>query len=262
MSSAYHSHLEDDLPPEKIAKYEKMVIAYHNDLNKATLGMMSEQEMSVFFAICGKLRGHQEELMTFTFYEIEEMIRGNGLGGKRIEEFIVGVNSKLMKLSVYLSDDTDEKLVQMNMFSTFTTDSKEKTLKVRVNQDFLYILNNIKGNYTSFKLVNMLDIRGKYVKTLYRLLKQFEGTGYYRVSLDKFRILLGIPENFEMKNINQRVIKPAVEQLSIQFPNLKCKTQCNSGGRVVTDLIFTFSPTLTKDQEFEEHIRQTLLSKQ
>lgn len=189
------------------------------------------------------------------------MIGGNKIGAAKIQKIVDGVASKLIKLSVYMTDDNGERLVHMNMFSTFIIDTKEKNVKIRVNSDFLYILNNISGNYTSFKLVNMLDIKSKYTRSLYRLLKQFEGTGVYRVSLEKFRMLVGVPDSFTMKNVNQRVINPSIDVLKVQFPNLTCKQEANGPTREVTNLTFTFQPTLSEDLAFEAKVAEMLLDK-
>lgn len=255
------SDMEEIYPAGTLSQYGKMVVTYHNDLNKTTLGMMSAQEQAVFFALCGRIKGRQREKMTVTFKEIEEMIGGNKIGASKIQRIVDGVASKLIKMSVYMADESGERLVHMNMFSTFIIDTKEKNVKMRVNSDFLYILNNISGNYTSFKLVNMLEIKGKYTRSMYRLLKQFEGTGVYRVSMDKFRTLVGIPDTFTTKNINQRVINPAIESLKVQFPNLKCTQDSKGATREVTHLTFTFHPTLTKDLEFEAKVAEMLVGK-
>lgn len=251
-----YSHL---MSPDELKKYENLLIVYHNDLNRATLGMMSEQEQKVFFAVCSRCRDKREELMTFNFSEIEAMLGGNKLGNARIADFLIGVNEKLQRLSCYIKDKDKNKLTQMVLFSTFITDLDDKTLTVRVNKDFLYILNNLNKNFTTFKLIDLTSLKGKYVKGLYRMLLQFQGTGYMRISGDKLINILAIPESFELKQINQKIINPSIQKLNIRFPDLRVEEIRKGKSFEKIDFIFKFTPTLTKEKEMEEKLKQLFI---
>ncbi|RVZ04597.1 RepB family plasmid replication initiator protein, partial [Helicobacter pylori] len=81
-------------------------------------------------------------------------------------------------------------------------------LDVQLNDSYQYLLNNLGmgGQYTSFKLLEFQRVRGKYAKTLYRLLKQYKSTGILSVEWSQFRELLDIPKDYKMRNIDQKVL--------------------------------------------------------
>jgi len=62
------------------------------------------------------------------------------------------------------------------------------------------------------------------IKIIFRFLKQFDNknkTCYWDVSLDEFKNLLEIPISYKMSNIDNRVLAPALTELSPFFHNLK-----------------------------------------
>ena len=99
-------------------------------------------------------------------------------------------------------------------------------------------------------------MRGKYPKTLYRLLKQFRETGYYIKKWNDFKEQMGIPLDMRNATIEKQILKPCVEKLSetfktnlfdarIPFENLKYKLKKESSKRgkpQVTHIEFYFKP--------------------
>lgn len=238
---------------------KEMLIAYHNDLNRATLGQMNESEMSIFFSVIGGLRNNEDNQILFTFDEIKELINDKKMSKGKLVSLLLGVNDKLASLRYYSSGQSGNELIQMTLFTTFIINQEEETIRVKVNEDFLYILNDLNSNFNSFKLVSFVDIKGKYVKTMYRLLKQFEGTGFYTAKIEEFRELLNIPESYNNKTIRTRIIEPAIKQLSSHFPNLKCEFYTRGKGQQFTHIKFTFDRNNEKEILIEEELKRRLI---
>lgn len=237
----------------------ELVISYHNDLNRSTLGHMSESEQAVFFAICGKMKNCEEEVMLFTFDEVSDWLGHQKLSCDRVYELLEGVSMKLGSLMCYMRNEDNTEMVQMSLFPTFITNKKEGTLRVRTNTDFLYVLNDLNKNFTSFRFVNLLEVKGKYVKSLFRLLKQFESTGFLTMSLDQFRDIMGVPENYDNTKMKSRIVNPSIKQLSKHFPNLSFKMDSRGKGKALTHISFTFDKTFTREEDLEEEMRRILL---
>ncbi|OPG24198.1 replication initiation protein, partial [Helicobacter pylori] len=118
-------------------------------------------------------------------------------------------------------------------------------LDVQLNDSYQYLLNNLGmgGQYTSFKLLEFQRVRGKYAKTLYRLLKQYKSTGILSVEWSQFRELLDIPKDYKMENIDQKVLTPAIKELHKIYPfeHLSYKKERRSHDkRKVTHIDFYF----------------------
>ncbi|MFP6297290.1 replication initiation protein, partial [Helicobacter pylori] len=107
-----------------------------------------------------------------------------------------------------------------------------------------YLLNNLgMGQYTSFNLLEFQRVRGKYAKTLYRLLKQYKSTGILSVEWSQFRELLDIPKDYKMENIDQKVLNPSLKELRKIYPfeHLSYKKERRSHDkRKVTHIDFYF----------------------
>ena len=130
-----------------------------------------------------------------------------------------------------------------NLFSTFTIVKSRKVLKIRVNPDVAWLLNNIAKEFTSFELQEYVALDGIYAKSLYRILKQWKMHGCTKkYSVSEFKELLSTPD-YEPKILMRDVIKPAVEEInkSGTFKNLRCEViHAKKRGRPVEGYIFRF----------------------
>ncbi|HAP9468391.1 TPA: replication initiation protein, partial [Enterococcus faecium] len=87
-------------------------------------------------------------------------------------------------------------------------------------------------------------IRGKYAKTLYRLLKQYKSTGILSVEWTQFRELLDIPKDYEMRSVDNFVLKIALKELRKIYPfehlSYKKERRNSHDRRKVTHIDFYF----------------------
>lgn len=124
-------------------------------------------------------------------------------------------------LNLSYRTENDDEIEYFVLFNGFKIDKKQKFVEVRVNQDLDYIINGLTTEFSRFELSAFTSIRSTYAKTLFRLLMQYRSTGYYVVSIEDFRELLDIPEYYQMGNIDQKVLKPAMKELHNYFENLE-----------------------------------------
>ncbi|WP_142971278.1 replication initiation protein, partial [Enterococcus faecalis] len=126
-------------------------------------------------------------------------------------------------------------------------------VEVRVNQDLDYIINGLTTEFSRFELSAFTSIRSTYAKTLFRLLMQYRSTGYYVVSIEDFRELLDIPEYYQMGNIDQKVLKPAMKELHNYFENLEVTKIKAKKGNKIAKLEFTFTGLKTNKPSVTMH---------
>ena len=160
---------------------------------------------------------------------------------ERFKSDLIRMNEKLRSChGIY---ETDDEIVQFNLFSTFTIVKSRKVLKIRVNPDVAWLLNNIAKEFTSFELQEYVALDGIYAKSLYRILKQWKMHGCTKkYSVSEFKELLSTPD-YEPKILMRDVIKPAVEEInkSGAFKNLRCEViHAKKRGRPVEGYVFHF----------------------
>jgi len=225
------------------------VVKYQNDLNTATMRTWTETEMNILFSIVAKIRDTSTFSTTFTFEQIKSLSKfKKNLTRKEFVTELVSVSKKLGFLN-YLErseDGLDAKL--FILFQTFDIKGSEDTLKVCVHPQFEYVFNKIGMEFTQFELDEFVYIQSTYAKTAYRLLKQYRTTGWWKVTLEDFRLLLDIPNSYRPSNIDQQILKPIIEQLGGSdnkaiFRNLKITKDKKAGrgrGGILTGYTFSF----------------------
>ncbi len=223
---------------------------YHNNTNKVNLGKLSEREANLLFAIFQKLKDQGNTLIRFEPQDLKRMLNID-ISNERLSEVVVKLWDSIKTADFWKISETETSIIQENymLFSRCKIElnkpSKDlKYLEIQLNDSYQYLLNNLgMGQYTSFNLLEFQRVRGKYAKTLYRLLKQYKSTGILSVEWDQFRELLDIPKDYEMRNIDQKVLTPSLKELKKIYPfeHLSYKKERRSHDkRKVTHIDFYF----------------------
>ncbi|MGL2659142.1 replication initiation protein [Helicobacter pylori] len=236
---------------------DKTYTTYHNNANKVNLGKLSEREANLLFAIFQRLKDQGNTLIRFEPQDLKRMImvKSNLTNRqllqvlKNLLDNISGANFWIIREHVENGEIYEDHTSYM-LFKQFEIRIHKPTqtieyLDVQLNDSYQYLLNNLGmgGQYTSFKLLEFQRVRGKYAKTLYRLLKQYKSTGILSVEWGQFKELLDIPKDYKMENIDQKVLTPSLKELRKIYPfeHLSYKKERKSHDkRKVTHIDFYF----------------------
>ena len=257
------------------------IVKYHNDLNdKIIFPDFKEQELNIFANLLYQFKERETETLTFSADEVSKFF-GSAYNAGALGFIMREMAERLRTLGFkWTRTEFDRKrevetitTAYITMFPTFyvkceknpkdTSPEAEKhpifkSLQVRINPDFQYLLTEINSNFTRFELTEFMSLSGKYTKNLYRLLKQYRQTGWLQMEWQDFQEQLHIPNDYEMCNIDQRILKPAIRELSeprnlfnqdrVIFENLKY-TKIKKGGNKVTAIRFDFKPEQIQELE-------------
>ncbi|NHB54933.1 RepB family plasmid replication initiator protein [Helicobacter pylori] len=234
---------------------DKTYITYHNNANKVNLGKLSEREANLLFAIFQRLKDQGNTLIRFEPQDLRRML------GIKISYDNLTRTARSMWNKVKTADFWEVRDIIVNgrecvseknymLFQVCEIVSDKETreflyMDIQLNTGYNYLLNNLGmgGQYTSFKLLEFQRVRGKYAKTLYRLLKQYKSTGILSVEWSQFKELLDIPKDYKMENIDQKVLTPSLKELRKIYPfeHLSYKKERKSHDkRKVTHIDFYF----------------------
>lgn len=219
----------------------KEIVKYSNKLNNIPFKNFEKVDLNFFYAICAKVREKGSELIEIPLDEIKVMTEYKSTSVERFKSDLVRMNEKLRSChGIY---ETDDEIVQFNLFSTFTIVKSRKVLKIRVNPDVAWLFNNIAKEFTSFELQEYVSLDGIYAKALYRLLKQWKTHGCTKkYGVSELKELLSIPD-YETRRFLDKVINPAIEEInkSGAFKNLRCEViKAKKRGRPVEGYVFRF----------------------
>ena len=218
------------------------IVKYHNDLNSITFYKFGSIDFDLFMALCSKAGSEGKAKVEISFDELRKI---SGFNTHLSEaDFIKSLDS--MNGKQLLSNgriENDQFIDRFILFPKLRIDKKKRVLIAEANEEYLYILNELKKHFTRFELQEFVSLDSKYAKTLYRLLKQFRTTGILKINLDDFRRIMGVPVSYPNKKVLKKVIEPSVEMLHGCFNNLECKTIYErKPGRPVKGYEFTFDP--------------------
>lgn len=215
------------------------VVKYDNTLNTLQFKDFTAMDYNVLMCLCHKLRDKGGEKLTLSFSELKQLTEFGNHSNESFSFVLERMIDKLIKVSA--SSITGDIKSFFVLFPTFTIDEKKKTLTVRVNKDFTFILNQLTDNFTRFELKEFAELDSKYSKTLYRMLKQYRYNGWWKPTVEEFKQVMDIPESYSNKIIMRDIIKPIVETLKEKFKDLKCEPiKAAKRGAPVERYYFTF----------------------
>lgn len=217
----------------------ELTVKYQNELNLVPLKNFNAKQMDLFFALCARMKDRGLKKVRFSFEKLKELSDYKMTATKAF----VGDLEKLYKDMLNLTYRTEDEdyIRYFVLFTGFEINKTKKFVEVSVNPDLEYIINGLTAEFSKFELSAFTSLRSTYAKTLFRLLMQYRSTGYYVVRIEEFRDLMDIPESYQMFNIDQRILKPSLKELSVYFNDLKVtKIKAKKGNRIAK-LEFTFS---------------------
>ena len=163
------------------------IVQYHNDFNTVPLRGFNEREKRIVMALLHEVKGKDTQVVQLDFNTLRGLVGWDDKKGKRnLTEFVKYLESlseKIMTLRGTLRSESGLKIVKFSLFPTFIIDAEDtQTLKVSINPEFKY-LTNIFDMFTAFELEDYNKMSTSYGQELYRLIKQFRTTGFYRVKI-------------------------------------------------------------------------------
>ncbi len=234
-------------------KDTELTVKYRNELNMITLKKFNAKEMDLFFALCARMKDKGLNNIVFSFEELKELSDYRTTAIKAFTDDLDSLYSKMLQLTYRDEYDDDGSFRRFVLFTSFDVNVKKQTVEVSINPKLEGILNGLTTEFSKFELSAFTSLRSTYAKTLFRLLMQYRSTGYYVVNIEEFRELLNIPDYYQMGNIDQKVLKPAMKELHNYFENLEVTKIKAKKGNKIAKLEFTFTGLKTNKPSVTMH---------
>ena len=201
------------------------IVKFHNDLNSIKFSSFRAVEYDLFFAILYKLKDKQEEEIMLTFEELKKLSEYKKTQNKYFIDSLIEINQNLLSIKLNFKNYTEGLYIGATFFTYYEINEQEKTLSISVNRKLTYLINDLTKNFTQLELKKMSQMSSKYSKIIFRFLKQYDNTknntNFWEIEINEFKELLNIPSSYLMANIDTRILKPALSELSPLFYNLK-----------------------------------------
>lgn len=219
-------------------------VKYHNDLNTVIMKKWTSEEMNFFFSIVAKAKDKGTQELVFNTDDLKELVEFDPKNYKRWANTMSNVADKIIDLKY--KERTTSTYEVMSLFQYFKVDLDQKQVTVQVSPRFEYILNQLKLNFTYYRLEELIQIRSTYAKTMYRLLKSWKKKGSVTYKTEELKEILDIPDSYNASSINRAVIKPIEKELSQFFNNFKITPiKAKKKGTPIIKYEFTWTPEKT-----------------
>ena len=211
------------------------IIKYHNDINKLSFTGFNEKELNLFFSLCYKAQENHNKEIELSFIELRNLSNGD-INLPRFLKTLKGIYDKLIKIPFHYHNDNG--FGAFTLFNKYFVDTNKKTITIRTSDEFLYILNDLIGNYTKFELESFVNLKSSYSKNMFKILKQWESKKEKLFSVDELRDLLCVPPTYNNSKFNEKVLKPILTELPEFFSNFKMDKKRN--GKKIIGYSFTW----------------------
>ena len=228
------------------------IVKYNNHMNLINFDSFTATDFNVFFALCSIFKEKGDTCITLSFSEIKRLIDYKSTSQERFIEDLNTMNTKLQQVNS--KTKVNNITLSLILFPTYIIDENKKTLSIRINPDFAFLLNDLTSHFTLFELKEFVGLKSKYSKTLYRMLKQWRSVGQYEI-----KAMMDIPASYSNSRITARCITPAITELTEtkSFEDLAVRPIRKGIGGTICGYIFTFTPekasgTATYTRAFEK----------
>lgn len=230
------------------------IVKYSNELNTVAFTDFGSTEMNIFFSIIAKVKEKKNETVRMSFDELANLSNLDGSAydrhWERFVDMVETTYDRLTNLKMKFQDENELRVLVL--FDEFLIRSNERYVEVSVSPKAVPLLNNLTGNWTRFNLLQFSNLKSIYAKSMFRLIKQYRTTGYFRITPEKLRYLLDVPATYTNGDITRRVIGPVKVELAPIFQNFTVKILKKK--RFIVGYEFSWKPEAQRQDDFDKAV--------
>lgn len=215
-------------------------VVYRNEMNLVPLRKFTSTEVDLFFTLCSKLKEQDTRKLEIPFDELKHLSNYYSRSQERFIKDLEHVYDKMLNLTY--TEHNGKSFKKFVLFTSYELNAEDEYLSISINNDLKHVLNSITSDFTKFELQEMTYLKSTYAKNMFRILKQYKHTGYFKIEMDDLRERLDIPKSYKMNDINKRVFKPIINELGFIFKDLNINKISAKKSRKIEWLEFTFEP--------------------
>lgn len=187
-----------------------------------------------------------------TFYDFMEI---NSKNYDQVRE-----NLKALRDKSWFIMDKDGTETSVSFLTKIRTNKRNGTATVYFDKDILPYLQNLREQYTTYKLYYIMTMKSQYSIRLYELFKSVLGKTNWYFSIEELRkIFMCTSKSYDrINNFKSRVIEPAIQEIN-EKTDILVDYEYDTEGRKVVGLDCTITYKSADDKlEVDRQIRREL----
>lgn len=214
-------------------------------------------EQKIILCLASNIRPTDSDFKTYTL-PVKEFNKLLGLKGSPKYTELRKITKELMQKVFEVR--INKKVIQVAWLSYVAYNESEGTIDIRFDPFLRPYLLELKKEFTSYKLENVVKLKSSYAIRIYELLKQYEKLQERTFLLDDLRKMLGAEDIYPAYgNFKQRVLVPAQKELK-KKTDITFEIEEIKMGRRVNKIKFLIFPTKKKNNPqlslFEENLEE------
>jgi Initiator Replication protein len=214
-------------------------------------------EQKIILCLASNIHPKDSDFKTYTL-PIKEFTNLLGLKGTPKYTELRKITKELMQKVFEVR--INKKVIQVAWLSYVAYNESEGTIDIRFDPFLRPYLMELKKEFTSYKLENVVKLKSSYAIRIYELLKQYEKIQERTFLLDQLRKLLGAEDIYPAYgNFKQRVLLPAQKELE-KKTDISFQIEEVKKGRKVAKVKFVIQAVKQKTNEqldlFEENLEE------
>lgn len=240
------------LKPMELANQRNYLVVESNDLVRYGRYNLTAQQFNILCYCISKIKPGMEEFETYDF-DLKDLcaVCGISQNTKNYANFKENIE-KLANITFWW--ETDEAHELHRLFEKVKIYKRDTRVSIKIDDVLKPHLLNQRENFVAYLFENVLVMKSKYSKYLYRLLKTFAYMGEYETSLIVLKDSLQCSEDYSGRydNFRKYVLDKAMEEIN-QYTDLKVSYKPIRVGRSIQKIHFTIKP-----KERDEEVRAML----
>jgi plasmid replication initiation protein len=214
-------------------------------------------EQKIILCLASNIQPTDSDFKTYTL-PIKEFTRLLGLKGSPKYKDLRDITKELMQKVFEVR--INKKVIQVAWLSFVAYNESEGTIDIRFDPFLRPYLLELKREFTSYKLENVVKLKSTYAIRIYELLKQYEKIQERTFLLKDLRKLLGAEDIYPAYgNFKQRVLMPAQKELKAKTDISFKLEEIKNGRRVIKIKFIIESVKQNKGEQlnlFEENLEE------
>jgi plasmid replication initiation protein len=220
--------------PEKAYSKASNVVTKSNLLIEANY-KLGATEQKVILCVASNIQPTDSDFKTYTL-SVKEFYKLLGLKGTPKYTELRKITKELMQK--VFEARIENKVIQVAWLSYVAYNEKEGTIDMRFDPFLKPYLLQLKKEFTSYKLENVVKLKSSYAIRLYELLKQYEKLQQRTFKVGDLRQLLGAEDIYPAYgNFKQRVLIPAQKELK-KKTDIAFEIEEIKSGRKIDKILF------------------------
>lgn len=221
-------------------------VRYRNCFANISLRGLTATQMDILISFFAILKNRNEETVEIDLLQLKKMINYSSSSKKRFVEDVTAVNRKLMCVEIFqiTPDEELKNLGGLALFTEYRFSSDYDSVSIRINQPYAFLINDAFSDFTKYRLDDFVSLKSAFAKVLFMQLKRFRNTGFFHFEMERFREIMKVPKSYRMKDIDRRILFPAIKELNDKFADLRMEKiyGVKNGRRAVVAFNFYFTP--------------------